>query len=340
VRVLLLPLGVLVLGVMIVDVLMTTLAVGAAAGPVTARVARSLWRVAMALRRRRSLRVLSTAGVVIVVTVVLVWALLAYVGWVLIFSAAPEAIVETSTGLTPDFWDRVCYVGYSLTTLGIGDYRPNGGAWQLATVGMAANGLFVATLSVTYLVPVAAAVTQKRQVAAYISSLGSTPQRLLLTGWDGKDFDVLTRHLDGIAPMLHLLEQRHLTYPVLHFFYSVDPRTSAPLRVAALDEALTLLSVAVQPRLRPSQGTLAPLRQSIAEFLRTLETGFVSASDEAPPPPSLDALRAAGVGLVPEEDFETDVKGLDYRRRLLRGLVRHSGWEWDEVEEPDDEADL
>jgi hypothetical protein len=62
---------------------------------------------------------------------------------------------------------------FTLFTLGVGDYRPNGAFWQMLTALCAADGLLTITLSVTYFVPLVSAATRKRQIAASISRSSS-----------------------------------------------------------------------------------------------------------------------------------------------------------------------
>ena len=53
-------------------------------------------------------------------------------------------------------------------------------------------------------------------------------------------------------------------------------------------------------------------------------------ADEAPPAPSLEPLRDAGL-LVSEEAFGEALREASVRRRLLRALVTQDGWEWEDV---------
>ena len=50
--------------------------------------------------------------------------------------------------------------------------------------------------------------------------LGERPDDALITAWDGTTFGFLPHHLITLGPEMDLLSQRHLAYPVLHFFRS------------------------------------------------------------------------------------------------------------------------
>jgi hypothetical protein len=49
------------------------------------------------------------------------------------------------------------------------------------------------------------------------------------------------------------------------------------------------------------------------------------------PPPSLKELRDMGIPVVEDELFNSALKGLASRRRLLLALVTNEGWEWEAV---------
>lgn len=311
-----------------VDVLTTTVSVGRGAGPVTRVLSRGLWGSARSLSTNHT--TLRRAGVSVLLISIAAWLLLIWTGWTLIFSASPSAVIDATTGAPATIGQRIYYAGYTIFTLGNGDYRPVGDVWRLATVLAVANGFAVLTLAITYLVPVVSAATEKRQLAAHLHALGSTPQGLLLEGWDGVGFDVLGRDLGGLGPQLLLHQERHLTYPVLHYFHSGTPDTAAPLRLAALDEALTIAQHGLPEHLRPSDRRLTLLRQALTAYLEV--TGqYLSIGDDLAPPPTLQPLRAAGVPTVDDETFAASIVPLNERRRRLLALVQHDAWRWDDL---------
>jgi hypothetical protein len=203
----------------------------------------------------------------------------------------------------------------------------------VATVVAAANGFFFVTLAVAYLLPLITAVIEKRQLAAYLTALGRRPEEMLVQAWTGRDFGVLPTHLVALVPMLTLLSQRHLAYPILHYFHSLERETAIGPSVAALDEALTLIEYAVAPELRPDSTALRPLRWSVGLFLKTLESEFLTPGDEAPPLPALGPLGDAGIRTLSAGDFRSAAAALAQRRRLLLALVEQSGWTWEDAME-------
>jgi hypothetical protein len=310
----------------LLDVAWTTTAAGSGAGPVTSRVADGLWRASLAVHRRRpSHRMLSVAGVAIVFAVLAVWIAMILAGWSMVFGVAPGAVRDATTGVPADFVDRLYFVGYTVFTLGIGDFVPGNGSWQLATILATGSGLVMVTLSITYLVPVASAVGGRREVAAYISSLGSNPSAIVGTAWDGSGFDGLDQHFVELTARLTTLRQQHLTYPVVHFFHSGNPVNSAPPNIANLAQALHLLARGVDPTVRLPPSILLPLERALDAFLDTLgETRLSPAEPVAPEP--LDDLRRIGVPTVADAEYAAAEEHTRRRRSVVAGLLVDDGW--------------
>jgi hypothetical protein len=326
-------LGVVLVLSVVFDVLTTTLRLSGS-GIFSVRLTNRLWFLALQSRRiTTNHRLLSLLGFSIVLFSIVLWLILLWVGWVLIFSASDNAIINAQTNFPADFWSRVYFVGYSLVTLGLGDHRPEGALWQMATVLASANGFFFITLIAAYLLPLIAAVGAKRQFATYATSLGTTPSDIVIGAWNGKDFGALPQHLDTLSPMLTELAQQHLTYPVIHCFHDqVREAASAPT-IAALGEALLLLRHGVAPEQRPDAVTLRVMQGAISTFLKTLNTAFIEPDKDVPPLPNLEPLRQHGIPTVDDESFRDACAALEKQRRLLLSQVKRDGWSWGVVTE-------
>ena len=321
-------LGALLLLLVLADLLWTTM--GAGGGPVTKRVTSLLWGIALRIHHQwPSHRFLSVAGVGVFLFAVMLWIMLLWVGWLLVFTSSTEAVVSAQTKVPADVWERVYFTGFTIFTLGTGDYQPVGRFWQVFTALASFSGLFLVTFSITYVLPVVQAATHKRHLAVYISSLGQSAQAILIHCWNGQNFNSLAQHLTSITSDIAQLEQRHLTYPVLHYFHAKQRPEGIAISLSALDEALTILEYGIEPSARLEEGTFRPVRQVITEFLETLSSIYIDSEDETPPPPALAPLRERGLPVVSDSAFEACVARLEKRRRLLKALVCNDGWSWD-----------
>ena len=318
---LLVALGCVLVLLVIADVFRTVLWSGQGAGPLTAAITALGRRVLPLLSGGRRAR--SAAGPVALVAVVATWTALLLMGFTLMLEGQPDAIRTSGTKQPVDWFERAYFVGYSLFTLGNGDLAPATDFGRIMAVAVSATGLFLLTLSVTYLLPVISASVASRSFASSAHSLGDTPEDVVLGAWDGERIE-LDHQLRDLATALGTLAEQHLAYPVLHLFQSSDTATSAPLAVAHLDDLLTLLD-GVDPRAAPLATPRRQLRSAIEAYVGIYERSW--SSDVAPPAPRTDHLANAGVPLVERQAYEHRLDDLAPHRRRLRALVRASGLE-------------
>jgi hypothetical protein len=319
-------LGVVCIAVAIGDLLWTTLWVEGGAGPMTTRLMSWTW---LALRRtaERHSRALSLVGPLVLVLTLLGWLVLLWAGWTLVFASAERALVDTLNRGRISWADRVYFTGYTLFTLGIGDFVPRTGVWRIATALATGGGMLFVTLSVTYVLSVLDAVSQKRAFASNVTGLGMGGEDVLRSAWNGEDFSSLDLPLNSFVSELNTLTANHKAYPILHYFHSENPRQAAPVSIAILEDALTALRFGVPEDDRPNVAIVANARSSIGGYLDTLESTIQSA-DHTPPPPDIDALEETGIPTVSPDEFSESLEELADRRRKLRAVVEDDARQW------------
>ena len=327
-RWLLLVPGLVLVALAMLDALQTTLAVGSVAGPVTGRINHRLWRLVLRTGNRRLLRL---AGVPLTLNALGLWLFMLWLGWTFVFSADPTSVMNVQGRPVTSFGEHAYFAGNTLFSLGSGELHPNGTPWRLLSVVALINGLFLVTLGITYVIPVATAATERRRMAALIASLGNRPDEAVVDGWDEGGFGALRHYLMTLAPDVALLAQRHLAYPVLHYFHSGSLHTAAAPMIARLDELVMLLRAGLAEGHRPDPYVTRPLHEALTQFLNTLHSVFVDPAEEAPPPPPLHRMRAAGIPVSSDEAFAQELEEHDQRRRLLLALVHNDGWAWSDV---------
>lgn len=318
----------LVLAVLI-DVSRTALG-GRGAGPIIGAVSAGLWRAALfGHRRRSSHRGLAAAGVVILLAGFAVWSLLLWAGWTLIFTGDVQAVLHSKDQVPASWWQRAYYAGFSMSTLGVGDFVAGGALWQMLTVVAALTGFSVLTLSVTYLLGLLPALSRKRAVANYITALGGTPVGIIGAHFKNGSGESLVQHVSTLMMTLENVAQEHAAYPLLHYFHATDRASSLPLRLSALAESFLFLDAGVVGDRRVVQ-QLTPLRHSIDSMLVTLGELYISTAESQPPPPDTASLpESLQPGDSPEMLRLAEQHGPE-RRRLL-GYVQNDGWAWQDV---------
>lgn len=326
---------ILVLGIMF-EVMWTAGAEGA--GPLTKRIAHTLWlQLLRVYRRTGSHGLLVAGGVVVFLSALVFWVTTLWLGWALVFQG-DRTVLDAATRLPADTSELIYYTGYTIFTLGTGDFVPNGDLWQVLTPIASLTGLFVVSFSISYLVSIVQALTHKRQVAVRISAMGTSATGILQQMCTPQDASGLSQHLATLTADLATVQQRLLSYPVIHYMHASRRSMAIAPAVAALDEALSIVHYGLHGSVEIDRGVYRPVRQVITELLGTLESAFIDPAEEEPPLPDLQRLRRHGFATVEPDELRARMAEIEGRRRLLRGWVRCDGWEWDELVPPDETA--
>lgn len=324
-------LGLVLLAVTVTDLVLTAVAVGSGAGPVTGRLAGWLWAVALRLLRgTRGHGWLRWAGPLLLFVVIGAWLVGLILGWALVFGQ--EGAISQPLGQEPEQpLNRIYFAAATILGRGAATYLPSNDVWQVAEQVAATSGLLLVSLSIAYILPVVSAVVHKRETATYVSTLGGSPREILTQAWNGESFGHLDLHLITLAPSINRLAQQHLAYPILHYFHSGQRHDALAPSIVVLDETLTLLRQGMDPAMVPDATALRPCQQAIDIFLQSLDRIRVLAADEPLPAPRLTDYGGLDLPLKEDTSVEEIFGDQVQRRRLLRGFLAHDGWEPDEV---------
>ena len=332
--------GLLIVVVVISDLASTTISLSSVRGPLSSRVSEATWWLTRRLTGTPFEAARRGTGPLLVLMILVGWLAALTIGWTLVFTvdgALASAASPEQQSSQVAWIDALFFVSGTLVGRGSSGLEPDAAVWSTLVAMMSLTGVALLTLSLAWILPVVSAVVQKRSLAAQLSALGGEPEEIILRTWNGRDLGNLDLHLLPVVSELTLLAQRHLAFPVIHYFHTADHRTAVALRVAALDDALTLIDAAglddVERDTGLDRSTTRPLRQAITDYLETLQQVFISAEPSPPPPPSTAALVEAGIaedGAVQTRVAEL-CEELAERRALMWGYVRHSGWEWTDV---------
>lgn len=319
--------GVVVIVVTLYDFLSTALTV-TGGGPVSSRLNASVWSFFTRLHGLGMWHAkLAGAGPILAVATLLLWASASWLGWTLAFWSHSGAVVNAQTMQPATFLELAYFTGFTLTTLGMGDFQPIGSGWRIATVLLSANGLFMFTMAISYIVPIVSAIASKRSLAAYCHRLGHLSTDVVLDSWDGKTFNSVAPHLVALTQLVDEVAQQYLAYPILNYFHSPEPDTALSVRIAVLDDALSILCCGVQtPHQLPRQ-TVEPLRRSIAGLLSILHSSRIESAENAPPVVSLASLADSRIPVVEQSVFERRISDLHERRCRLKALIKADGWQ-------------
>ncbi|KEZ79386.1 potassium channel family protein [Salinisphaera hydrothermalis] len=323
--------GAALLLVLAYDATRTTLS-ASSSGPVTNTLTSGLWRILLGVHRLRGNHaLLAGGGPALTLVLIVTWVLLAWSGWLLVFCSAPDAVTHSTTGLPADTVNRAYFVGYTLTTLGYGDMVPGGGVWKILATVAGANGLLLFTLAITYALPIVSAATEKRQLALCIHAMGASPEEILEFGIGNGDFDSLSGHLDGFESMIAGASQKHLAYPILHYFHSASSVTALPLALVRLDLALELARLRDEPLPPSVAARIRSTQHVIQQFLATLRGAFIRPIDTGPEIPSLK--HGARLLDADPDDLACRIDRLE-KLNLLAAYIEDDGRAWSHVWHP------
>lgn len=312
------------------DAARTTLS-ASSSGPVTNRLISVIWQALLWKHRRRpDHALLAAAGPCIAGALMLSWIVIAWAGWWLLFSSEPLAVVNSTSRVAASLSERAYFTGYTLTTLGYGDFVPGGSAWRLLSVLAAGNGLILFTLAVTYIVPVVSAVTQKRQLDLTISAIGRTPCRIAAATADDGDYRSLATQLQQLQGGIASLGQQHLAYPVLHYFHSRHDDSALPVALARLYQVLVLLQHTCPDLPATVRFQLATTQSLIDGFLATLGNAFIHPAPRSPRLPSLEDYTTLPGVTRDDPAWQRMLEALG-DQRLLLAYIEKDGWAWHDV---------
>ncbi|WP_337062957.1 potassium channel family protein [Kineococcus sp. G2] len=328
-QVLLLVVAVAVVLAVFFDALVTTLKVGDT-GPLTRFVLGRAWHLVLRLHRRDSgSALLRSTGPALLFGTVLVWVVLLWAGWSLVFWEV-GAVVDAQTSAPAPLVETVYYAGFTVFTLGVGDYVSATSTGRLLTAVAGFSGLFLITLAITYLLSVVSAVVDRRALAARVHTLGDDAQSIVVNGWNGQGFaSAFVQHLVSLTGQVTDVAEQHLAYPVLHYFRSRERSSAAPCALVHLDEAMLLLDSGIAPEARPHPDAVEPVRRAIGHYIDTASrTTTARGVPDVPAAPGRALLERAGLPLADERDHQRAVSATAERRRRLRQLLESNGWSW------------
>lgn len=320
--------GVVILAAIAIDVIWTTIGTHGG-GPLSRHVMGGLWGAAMRLHRRgsgRSHMIFSFSGPVILLVVIGFWTVATAGGWMLLFAATPHGLVDSDTNRAADLSGRMFFVAYSMSTMGNGDFQPVTPWLRFVTAIMTLSGIGFVTLAVTFILSVLSAVVEMRTLAAMITDMGGTPERIIARSWDGERFEGLDSYLVQLTGMLHLFIEQHLAYPVLRYFHSEKTRTAAVLRLNTLHATLLLIAGGAADHVRPRTMITAPLLDAFEGLAQVFRDERVANQDVSPPVIDLDVLRGIGVPTVSGDDFRAFIARTGDTRRALYSALLNDGW--------------
>ena len=304
-------------------------------GKITDAVSKGVWKgLYVAAGKNGRSKLLEYAGLGVLVSILTVWVFGLWAGVFVMLLSDPDSVLKSSTLASTDPLEKLYYAGFTLSTLGVGDYVASTNFWRIITTVAAFSGLAFITTSITYFIPVLSAVGLQSRLSLYINSLGTTPLQIVQNSWSGQDFSSFFNNTSDLCQMLMQHTVNHHSYPVIHFFHNSKPELAIVRAVVLLDEAHQFLKNVVKQDAGIDKLKLHMLQTALDEYLGMVKGSFIKneTPNEKAPKPDLSQLEASGVPLQEEKHSENaSGQELQERRKLLTVLLEKDGWKWRDV---------
>ncbi|HEY9881346.1 MAG TPA: potassium channel family protein [Leptolyngbyaceae cyanobacterium] len=356
-------LGTLLVLIALVDIYLTVLYPRSNKGWVSVKMRRLMWLIfrftanarllkSIGLRTIFNRSILSYSGPTILLVVISVWVLFLLFGFALIFWPALGSGIQAGDGPTPtDFMTAFYLSGYILTTLGMGDIVPETGIYRLLAILEAALGFSVFTLTITYLLAVYSALTQRNIFALRLhyrtNGTGDALEMLARYGQDG-DFAEVREDISGMSLNLLTLLESHHAYPVVHYFrFRESYYALSRLVLIAMDTATLLKSALHEDRYRALINCTAVAelsgggRHLLSELAESFLPGQKSCEYQTPELllrqryyRAVDRLRQEGVETVADVEAGAD-RYVSLRWQWepdVRAIAHYMAYEWHEID--------
>ena len=239
--------GVLVMGIVLLDVFLTVLYARIGTGLIAERAAHLTWmafrRAAEAAGTQRG-AVLSFCGPVILLLYVLLWAVGLTLGAGLIIHPGLGTGVQAGNGPTPtDVLTALYAGGSSMAIVGASDFKPMTDAYRLIYLVNSLIGMSVTSLVLTYVMQVYGALRQRNALGLQLHILSaetSDAGELLARLGPREQFSGGYSHLASLGSAMAEMKETHHFYPVLFYFrfrkpyYSVSAQAYLALDTVSL----------------------------------------------------------------------------------------------------------
>ena len=244
--------GVVVVLFVLVDVFLTVLYARVGTGILSARLARTQWRLFKPFSRlfgRHRGKVLSFCAPSVLVSLVGTWALLLALGSAMIVHPALGTGIQHTGGKQERDFATAFYVGAtSLSFIGTSDFSPTTPPYRLYFLFNSLIGVSVMTLTLTYLMQVYTALRERNTfgIKLYLMS-GETADAVELLaslGAQGK-FESTYSVLAEMAAEATKVKEAHHFYPVLALFRFRDPYYSMSAPISLGLDTVTLIKSAL-----------------------------------------------------------------------------------------------
>lgn len=257
------------------------------------------------------------------------WLFLLLLGVYLILISGDSMVVHSDSKAPADYIERFYYMCYVISTMGNGDFVPGNKLSRICTGLFSFSGFILLTTALTYFLSVVNAVLGKKQLALFISSMGTNVAEIYEYLAPEDNTELLTENCTQLRERIIQSSSAYIFFPIMQYFLTKKRRASVELQLARLNEVL----IVVQNDFPPSNlnyKRVESLRKSIAYYL--------------------------DLGLEEKDNYDFDRGELENQRLFwnsynqtficdhrmdhnMNAAIKGAGWDWTDVYKQDTQND-
>ncbi len=324
--------GLLLIIMVFVDFFYTTLS-GNGSGFLTKYFNNFLSKIILALNWKWLRKI---SGFLHVTATLNLWLIILLVSCFFMFSSNEPMIINSSTDEPASFGDRFYYTCYILSTVGIGDYVPATNFGQILTGFLSFSGFILLTTALAYVISVTGAVSDKRDLAIGISSMGDNPKDLYAYFTQEEKLSLLFEASPNMRELLHTFTHNYLSYPMIENYLTNNPTNSEGIQLVNLYEVLRIVFCQSKQN---EQVKLLPLIRSFNYFMKIHMKNEKSNTDYEEK--EVNELRIRyWTPILQKNGISVDVTNIrlqDIKLENIDSLLASSGWDWKDIYDFSDE---
>lgn len=293
-----------------------------------------VWGGALMIHRRRPIHgFLQVLGPLMTISTVILWYVLILLGWSLIFISGTNSVMVNTDSLPTDIMQRIYFTGTTLSGVGYGDLVPTEAPWTILANLSAFTTTFIITTSLSYLLPVVSAALERRQMAEEIHSIGKSAPEIIEHSWTRDNGELMNDYWMAVIATLGKHANKHLVYPVLHYFHSPEAHGASSLAILRMADAMFLIE-----QVEDARGSNLPppvfhriLRAALEAFAsikgRKMNDDFELGVGKEHEILNRDVLTNLGFVPVGEDEFDRALEEYKPLRAKLANSCLMDGWD-------------
>ena len=326
------PIGLLIAISVFIDFFYTTLS-GNGSGFLTKYFNNFLSRIILGLNWKWLRKI---SGFLHVTATLNLWLILLIIGCFLMFSSNEQMIVNSSNDAAASFGDRFYYTCYILSTVGIGDYKPDTDFGQVVTGLLSFSGFILLTTALAYVISVIGSVGDKRNLAVAISAMGKNPKALYAYFTNEEKLQLLFEASPDLRELLHAFTHNYLAFPMIENYLTNKKNNSESIQLVNLYEVLRIVFCQAK---QDEKVKLLPLIRSFGYFTEIHmqnEKKNTKHKEE-----DINKLRVKyWTPILSEKGMIIDVTNIqleDIKVENVDSILASSGWDWTDIYDMNDE---